>query len=293
MHVPVLLERVVEFLALKPGSNVLDCTVDGGGYAEAILEATGPSGMLVGLDTDPSMLEISRVRLGPFGRRVRLRELNFRHLAIAATEFGKPIQAIVADLGMSSVQLEDPKRGLSFMRSGPLDMRLSPKTSLTAATIVNQWPIFELRKIFQEFGQERHAGRIVDAIVKRRKQQRFIDTIDLANLIERVVGRRGKIHPATRVFQALRIATNDELTALEEALPQMRESLAPYGHIVILSYHSLEDRIVKHFFRNEQKNGRLAILTKKPITPTRAEILSNPRSRSTKLRVAEKRNIAE
>lgn len=288
-HVPVLLEKVVELLALRPGSNVLDCTVDGGGYAEKILEATGPFGALLGLDVDPSMLGISRERLARFGSRLHLKELNFRHLRIAAAEFGGPIHGIVADLGLSSVQLEDPKRGLSFMRSGPLDMRLSPKTALTAATILNQWPVFELRRIFELFGQERHGARIAEAIGQRRKRQRFIDTTDLSEFIGSFIRRQGKIHPATRIFQALRIATNDELRALEEALPQMLECLAPHGRIAILSYHSLEDRIVKHFFRNEQKNSTLAILKKKPITPTREEFLSNPRSRSAKLRVAEKR----
>jgi len=286
VHIPVLLDRVVELLELKPGMNVLDCTVDGGGYAEAVLEQTGPEGEYVGIDADPSMLGISRQRLERFGRRVYLKELNFRHLRIAATDFGKPIHGIVADLGLSSLQLEDGTRGFSFMRPGPLDMRLSPKTSLTAATIVNQWTEPELRRILLDYGEERAAGRIARGIIEHRRKQRILTTDVLAEVIERFLPRRGKLHPATRTFQALRIATNDELGALEEALPQMLESIAPGGRIAIIAYHSLEDRIIKNFFRMHAKQGTFALINKKPLVPMRAEILNNPRARSAKLRVA-------
>lgn len=283
----------------------MDGTVGGGGHAAGLLEAAGPRARLLGLDADPDALAVARQVLARFGERVRLVNENFRHLAEVAREAGfVPADGVLLDLGVSSMQLERSPRGFSFQRDAPLDMRFDPRQPTTAADIVNGADERELRKMLYEYGNERNAARIARAIVQRRAARRIETTTDLARIVVDVVGphRRG-IHPATRTFQALRIAVNQELDSLREALPQAVDILARGGRLAVISFHSLEDRIVKEFMRREASEcvcppglpacvcGRepiLRLVNRKPITPTPEEVARNPRARSAKLRVAEK-----
>lgn len=283
----------------------MDGTVGGGGHAAGLLEAAGPRARLLGLDADPDALAVARQVLARFGERVRLVNENFRHLAEVAREAGfVPADGVLLDLGVSSMQLERSPRGFSFQRDAPLDMRFDPRQPTTAADIVNGADERELRKMLYEYGNERNAARIARAIVQRRAARRIETTTDLARIVVDVVGpHRGGIHPATRTFQALRIAVNQELDSLREALPQAVDILARGGRLAVISFHSLEDRIVKEFMRREASEcvcppglpacvcGRepiLRLVNRKPITPTPEEVARNPRARSAKLRVAEK-----
>ncbi len=302
-HVPVLLNEVLHYLQPRPGGTYIDATVGGGGHAEAILEASAPDGRLLGLDADPDALGRSHRRLHRFGRRVVLVQAHFDQLEnIAHREGFVPADGILMDLGVSSDQLEDASRGFSFLKPGPLDMRMDPSLSHTAADLVNTLDEAELAHLIRRYGEEPHARRIARAIVRARP---IYTTTELADLIARVVPRRPRqrLHPATRTFQALRIAINDELGALERALPQALRVLRPGGRLVVISFHSLEDRIVKHFFRREAQDcicpprqpvctcghkAQVRILTRKPVTPGPEEIDRNPRSRSAKLRAVEK-----
>lgn len=285
-HTPVLRDEVLRLLALAPGNNVIDGTVGDGGHAEAMAEAIAPNGKLLGLDLDPDALRTSAARLKRFGPRVLLYKSSFRNLA-DAVRAGKfpPLDAILLDLGLRSAELEKSGRGFSFLRDEPLDMRFDPSGDLTAAAIVNGWPKDELVRILREYGEERRARQIAERIVNTRRHARLLTTFQLVTAIG---GPRGRIHPATRTFQALRIAVNDELGALRDGLKDAFQILKPGGRFAVISFHSLEDRIVKLFFRKCSEQKTAALLTKRPITPTDTEIFANPRSRSAKLRIIQK-----
>jgi 16S rRNA (cytosine1402-N4)-methyltransferase len=300
-HRPVLESEVVELLAPRPGSVVLDGTCGGGGHTEALLTAGAD---VLALDQDPDAVQHVSEQLARFGRRVAVLQANFRHANKVLDELGiHTIGGALLDLGVSSWQLEDAKRGFSFVRNGPLDMRMDPRNQLTAATIVNEYSAEQLTQLFRELGEEPAARRIASSIVKMRKTTPFRETLPLAHAIEKVVGRHGRRHPATQVFQALRMEVNDELGALEEGLRVLTARLESRARIGVIAFHSLEDRIVKTFFRDRSREWLdrpewpeprrnpdcdLKVVTLKPVEPSEEEKRANPRSRSAKLRVAEK-----
>ncbi len=303
-HLPVLMSEALDLLNVQPNGDVIDATVGGGGHAERVLDLSSPDGKLLGLDADPDAVDVAATRLARFGSRVVLDVSFFDRLTEVSRAHGfVGVPAILFDLGVSSWQLDAEHRGFSFQSNGPLDMRLGPDAPQSAADIVNNASEQELSRIFFEYGEERYARRIARRIVGRREQAVFINTGDLADLVVRTVpGRQHRIHPATRVFQALRIAVNDELGRLERALPQALSLIRNGGRLVVISFHSLEDRIVKRFFRSEEAGcicppevpicvcghePRLRIVTRKPIRPSPAEVEANPRSRSARLRAAE------
>jgi 16S rRNA (cytosine1402-N4)-methyltransferase len=307
-HLPVLAEEVMSMLAPAPGSLQIDATVGGGGHTERILEATDPDGRLLGLDADGAAIARVGLRLARFGDRLVLRQANFRELGSVApaTGFGA-VDGMLFDLGLSSFQLVDTERGFGFRAGGQLDMRFDTTRGVPAAELLATLDAVELTGLFRRFGEEPHAPRIARAIVEARRTVPIATAEELAALVERVSprapGTRGRIHPATRVFQALRIAVNEELEALEEALAASIDLLRPGGRLVVLSYHSLEDRIVKRFLDAERKGcicppsvpvcvcgrtPRLRLVTKPSLTPTDAEIAANPRARSARLRAAER-----
>jgi 16S rRNA (cytosine1402-N4)-methyltransferase len=303
-HVPVLPAQTIAGLAPRPGSVCIDATLGGGGHAEAILALIGPHGRLLGLDADPEAIARSRMRLARFAGQVRLVQANFREIGAVASANGfSPADAILMDLGVSSYQLGEAARGFSFMATGPLDMRMDPGAGLTADEIVNTWPQDALADIIYRFGEEPRSRRIARAIVAARPLH---TTAALAEVIARAADadrERRRVHPATRCFQALRIAVNDELGALESALPQASALLATGGRIAVITFHSLEDRLVKQFMQREARDclcppdlpacrcghrAQLRIITRKPIQPDEDEVATNPRSRSAKLRIAER-----
>jgi 16S rRNA (cytosine1402-N4)-methyltransferase len=304
MHIPVLFQEALDGLHIRPGGQYIDATVGGGGHAEGILAASSPGGRLLGLDQDPAAIEVARARLVPYVGQVVLVHSSFGRLAEMARINGfAPADGILFDLGFSSLQLADPARGLAFTVDGPLDMRLDPtKAGNTAADLVNHLLSEDLAALLYRYGEEQQARRIAAAIVATRPLH---TTGELAAVVEEAVGRRQRerIHPATRTFQALRIAVNDELDVLEAALPQAVEILAPGGRLVVISFHSLEDRLVKRFFRRESRDcicppetpactcdhrATLRLVTRKPIRPTADEAAANPRARSARLRAAER-----
>ncbi|MBO9312098.1 MAG: 16S rRNA (cytosine(1402)-N(4))-methyltransferase RsmH [Chloroflexus sp.] len=291
-HTPVLMAEVVNALAPRPGGCYLDATVGGGGHALAVLQAAQPGGKLLGIDADPAALAATAERLTTAGlhEQAVLCHGSFADLVTIATTAGfTAFDGILFDLGVSSYQLDTPERGFSFAADGPLDMRLDPTHGPTAADLVNRLSERELADIIFQYGEEHAARRIARAIVEQRRTQPFRRTAELAEVVVRAVGgRHGRIHPATRTFQALRIAVNQELDRLKQALPQALELLAPGGRLAVISFHSLEDRIVKQFLRAEATGAapRLTILTKKPVVPSATEVARNPRARSAKLRVA-------
>ncbi len=300
-HRPVLATEAIELLAPRPGSLILDGTCGGGGHTEAILR-TGAD--VLALDQDPDALEFAGARLTNFGRRVTLHRANFRDAGRVLDELGiAQIGGALLDLGVSSRQLENGDRGFSLMRNGPLDMRMDPRRELTASEVVNSYTEEELRNIFRELGEEPAARRIASQIVKLRQETPFRETLALAKAIEKTVGRHGRRHPATQVFQALRMEVNDELGALAEGLLALTSRLEPGSRIAVITFHSLEDRIVKNFFRDRSREFLdrpewpaprpnpdycLRLITSKPIEPDAVEQRANPRSRSAKLRVAER-----
>jgi 16S rRNA (cytosine1402-N4)-methyltransferase len=291
-HIPVLLEETLEALNVQPGGRYIDCTIGPGGHAAAILEHSSPGGQLLGIDADPKAIEAARASLEAYKSSILLVNQNFANLRAVCTEHGFfPVHGILFDLGLSSLQLEHNNRGFSFQHDSLLDMRLSPSQDITAAIIINTSPESQLAHLIRAYGEERYSQQIARQIV----QQRPITTsLQLAQAIEQAIGgRRGRIHPATRTFQALRIAVNQELEHLESALKQAIDLLGFGGRLVVISYHSLEDRIVKNFMRQEASGEKacLRLISKKVITPSRAEVQSNPRSRSAKLRVAERITI--
>jgi 16S rRNA (cytosine1402-N4)-methyltransferase len=282
VHVPVLPAETLALLDPQPGEWWADCTIGGGGHARMIAERVGPTGRLIGLDQDPTMLKLAASRLA--GPNVRLVHANFDQLAevLNAEGFG-PLDGVLADIGFSSDQLGDPARGLSFMADGPLDMRLDPTAGTTAAELVNTLPERELADLLFEFGEERKSFRVAKRIVERRKVKRFETTAELAAAVRSCLPRSGGIDPATRTFQALRIAVNDELGVLDRLLAVLPAVLKPGGRAGIISFHSLEDRRVKKAFRDPEV---WTPKTKKPVEAGEAETATNPRARSAKLRVA-------
>jgi 16S rRNA (cytosine1402-N4)-methyltransferase len=293
-HTPVLLDEVLCLLAPAGRSVLMDCTVGAGGHAEALLEAAGPQAALLGIDRDGGALTMARRRLERFGGRVRLFEANFSDAsAVLAAAGVAQVDLLLADLGISSWQLDDPHRGLSFQADGPLDMRMSPGGGRTAADLVNGLAEAQLADLIYEYGEERFSRRIGRAIVLERAKKRIERTGELARIVSGAVpaparaARRG-VHPATRTFQALRIAVNDELGSLDRLLKNLRDLLAVGGRAGIISFHSLEDRRVKQAFREWAQCGTAAVATRKPATAGEEERLRNPRSRSAKLRVIER-----
>jgi 16S rRNA (cytosine1402-N4)-methyltransferase len=282
-HVAVLFHRVIEYLAPRDGGRYIDATLGAGGHAQGLLERSAPTGRLLGLDADPHALAVAAQTLARYGERVLLVHANFENLkAIAAARGFALADGIVLDLGLSSMQLGDAARGFSFQTDGALDMRFDPRDKTTAADLVNTLPEKELADLIFEYGEERASRHLARAIVHARP---LATARQLADVIERARGRRGRVHPATRTFQALRIAVNRELHVLDHVLPQVVETLKPGGRIAIIAFHSLEDRRVKNYFRESEQ---LRVLTKHPRRPTDEEIAANPRSRSAKLRVAER-----
>jgi 16S rRNA (cytosine1402-N4)-methyltransferase len=300
-HVPVLLAEVIAGLAPRPGGRYIDGTLGGGGHAAAILEASAPDGRLLGIDADPAALAAAGARLAPFGARATLVHGNFRDLVgLAQVAETVPVDGILLDLGISSYQLDTPERGFSFQADAPLDMRMDPTADETAADLVNTVPEGALADLIYRYGEERGSRRIARLIAEARRKRPITTTGQLAAIVERALGgRRGKVHPATRTFQGLRIAVNRELESLEAVLPQAVELLRPGGRLAVIAFHSLEDRIVKQFFRRESGYGgaevsaRLRIVTKKPIEAGEEEARANPRARSAKLRIAERIENAE
>ncbi|MCK4648306.1 16S rRNA (cytosine(1402)-N(4))-methyltransferase RsmH [bacterium] len=288
-HIPVLLNEVIEYLNCMGNKIIADCTIGEGGHAEKILNDLGPAGILLGIDQDQDALVAARKRLAPFGKKVILVWDNFTNLEKILREKGiEKVDGILFDLGVSSFQLNRRERGFSFLRESPLDMRMNQAQKINASDLINRFSYGELQNIIYELGEKRWAKRIARAIVRKREKGPVTTTTQLARIIERAVPYRGRIHPATRTFLALRIKVNRELENLREALPQAVDSLKKKGRISIISYHSLEDRIAKNSFKEFARQGRLKILTKKPITPKEEEVRINPRSRSAKLRVGER-----
>jgi 16S rRNA (cytosine1402-N4)-methyltransferase len=300
-HIPVLYSQVMEWLDPRPGRSYIDATVGLGGHAAGVLERSAPDGRLLAIDADPQALAYARQRLAPFGERVVFVQSYYTDLKRIARRTGfEQVDGILFDLGVSTLQLQAAERGFSFQSNAPLDMRMGPDADTTAEEIVNTWPEEELSRIIYVYGEERHARRVARAIVANRPIR---STGELAALVARVVGYAGKIHPATRTFQALRIAVNRELEGLTETLPDALELLATGGRLAVISFHSLEDRIVKQFMARESQDcicppsipqcvcehrATLRRLTKKPIRPSDEEVDRNPASRSARLRIAER-----
>ncbi len=282
-HTPVLYQAVIDWLAPRPAGKYIDGTLGAGGHTAGILQASSPSGRVLGMDADPRALAIATANLAGYGDRLVVTHSNFRDLSRVAAENGfLPADGIVLDLGLSSMQLADAERGFSFQTEGALDMRFNPDDPETAADLVNGLDEQELADLIFRLGEERASRRIARAIVAARP---IVKAAELADVIQAAVGRHGRIHPATRTFQALRMQVNRELEVLADVLPQIVADLAPGGRVVVITFHSLEDRIVKNFLRSSTE---LHVLTKHPVRPDRAETLSNPRSRSAKLRAAER-----
>ncbi|MBI2091534.1 MAG: 16S rRNA (cytosine(1402)-N(4))-methyltransferase RsmH [Deltaproteobacteria bacterium] len=286
-HIPVLLKEVIEYLAPASGKIYLDGTLGAGGYAEKILEASAPDGKVIGIDIDDEALNESRARLSAFKERIKIERKSYAEIAAMSKEWGILFDGIVLDLGISSMQIDTGERGFSFMKNGPLDMRMDKNSGLTAEYIVNAYSKDELKEVFLKFGEEKFAGRVAEKIVGQRGMKAITTTEELENICYKAYPqglRHSKTHPATRVFQALRIAVNGELDNLEQFLCDAPECLKIGGRVVIVSYHSLEDRLVKNRFKEFSAGGKAEILTKKPVPPAEEETKNNPRARSAKLR---------
>ncbi len=301
-HIPVMLSETIESLSVKAGGRYIDCTIGSGGHAATIMQQSAPGGQLLGIDADPKAIQFAKKRLKEYGSSILLVNDNFVNLeTICLNNDFKPVNGILFDLGLSSLQLNSTNRGFSFQSEGPLDMRFNPNESITAANIINTLTEAEIAGIIRDYGQERNYRRIANYITKERPIK---TSLELAQIVERAVGsRRGKIHPATKTFQALRIAANNELENLELALKQAVDLLGFEGRLVVVSYHSLEDRIVKRYFKRESSNcicppkvmsctcnhiARLRLINKRVTRPSKEEIKANPRSRSARLRVVER-----
>jgi len=292
-HIPVLQKEVLEYLDPKPNENFIDCTIGEGGHTLAILEKNGPKGKVLGIEWDPELYKkLSRSDLDRLKARLILVNDNFANLEeIAKSQKFRSVSGILFDLGMSSWHLKESGRGFSFLKEEPLDMRYNPQNPLSAEKIVNYWSALEIEKILEIHGEERFSKQIAKYIISFREVKPIKTTSQLVEIIKKATPdwyHRRKIHPATKTFQALRIAVNDELNNLEKALPKALNILKPGGRIVVISFQSLEDRIIKNFLKEKAKENILKILTKKPIKPSLEEIKINPRSRSAKLRAAEK-----
>lgn len=291
-HVPVMLKEIISFLDPKLGGKFIDCTLGGAGYTRAIAELVGEKGKILGIDLDELALEnAARLLKENKLNNVELVRSNFKNLdEVAESVFpGELVDGIVFDLGLSSAQLDDEARGFSFKGERNLDMSFGPDNELSTEKIVNSYPLLELTRIFREYGEEKQAYRIAKKIVETRKKKKIKTTADLCALIEEIIPLRSwsKIHPATKVFQALRMETNKELEVLVEALEKAEKRLKKGGRLVVVSFHSGEDRIVKNFLR-DRKGKSFNILTKRPLIPEAFEASSNKRARSAKLRAAQK-----
>ncbi len=286
-HQSVMFAEVLGHLQPQPGGLYVDGTAGGGGHTEGILRASAPDGRVIGLDWDDEAIAACRARLAEFGDRLQLVQASFGELSeVLAGLRVTGVNGVLLDLGVSSRQFDEPTRGFSFQREGPLDMRMSRLTTTTAREVIASESQEELARIFFVYGEERKSRAIARRIVEERERQPIETTMQLVRVIERVLGpKRGPVHPATRVFQALRIHVNRELDNLRAGLVAANEALLPGGRVAVISFHSLEDRIVKWFFR---ETPSLKILTKKPLMASEEEVALNPRARSAKLRVAEK-----
>jgi 16S rRNA (cytosine1402-N4)-methyltransferase len=301
-HLPVLYQEVLDSINLTPGGIYVDGTIGAGGHAAGILEGCSPDGRLLGFDRDPLALNIAKSRLEKYGERVVLIQDSYTRLKSHLNNLNlNTVDGILLDLGVSSMQLDSPEKGFSFRFDGPLDMRFDPTQGTTAAELVNNSSREELANLIFQYGEERFSRKIADAIIANRPLD---STQELANIIEHIIGRTtSRIHPATRTFQALRIVVNNELEALEAFLPIALETLKPGGRLAVIAFHSLEDRIVKQFFRRESKDcicpievpicvcehkAQLKEITRRPIRPEEKEIIENPRARSARLRIGEK-----
>ncbi len=292
MHISVMPQEVIDLLNVKPGMVVVDGTVGMGGHSALIAQKLGPQGHLIGVDKDKTSLTEAKSRLGNFALRIDLLQGSFSDVSRLLAEVKeKKVDRVLLDLGISSFQLNEPSRGFSFQKDGPLDMRMDQSQGPSAADLVNDLKEEELAKIIFEFGEDRLARRIAKAIVWRRSQEKILTTSQLAKVVLGALPAsygRGRIHPATRTFQALRIVVNKELEFLSGALREWFEVLKPSGRIVVIAFHSLEDRIVKHTFKDLAIQGQAMVLTKKPIEPSEAECQDNARARSAKLRGIER-----
>ncbi len=287
IHLPVMVKEAMKVLNPIQGGTYVDATIGPGGHSEAILTLIGTEGKLIGIDRDNEALRIVQGKLSD--KRVILRKGNFSDMENLLNKEGiTEVDGILFDLGISMVQMKDTERGLSFISDKRLDMRMDREQPLSAWDVVNRYPVKELEKIFREFGEERLSRKIAEAIIRQRRI-RPIDTCSvLSEIVERVYGRRGRVHPATKTFQALRIEVNKELEELQKGLDSSIRIMKKCGRLCVISYHSLEDRIVKHFIARSSKEGSLRVITKKPLTPGPEEIRLNPSSRSAKLRAAER-----
>jgi 16S rRNA (cytosine1402-N4)-methyltransferase len=300
-HLPVLLQAIITALQPKPAGRYIDGTLGAGGHSSSILEKSAPSGEVLGFDLDPQALALAHERLAPYGERAHIVEASYTTMRVEAEKLGwNEVDGILLDFGVSSMQLDTPERGFSFLHDGPLDMRFSPQATQTAADLVNTLPEAELADIIFRYGEERLSRKIARVIVNNRPIQ---TTGELADLILKRIGKKERIHPATRTFQALRIAVNNELESVETVIPLAVSLLKPGGHLAIIAFHSLEDRLVKEYFRRESTDclcpprqpvctcGHKAIIkeiNRKPIIADEIENQANSRARSAKLRIAEK-----
>lgn len=307
-HVSVLLTQTIKELCIRPDGLYADGTLGGGGHSEKICESLSDKGRLYGFDVDEEALKASEIRLAPFSDRTVFIRKNFREMVSELSERGVPhLDGIVLDLGVSSHQLDDAKRGFTYRTDTPLDMRMDNRKSLTAEKVVNTYSEDELYRVIKDYGEERFAGRIAQSIVRKRAEKPILTTGELADLVKTAIPARmrgEKGHPAKRTFQAIRIEVNDELAVLEQSLDEMIDFLADRGRLCIITFHSLEDRIVKNNFRKNEnpcicppdfpvctcgRKSKGKIITRKPVLPDEEELLNNPRSHSAKLRVFERR----
>ncbi|MFH1479072.1 MAG: 16S rRNA (cytosine(1402)-N(4))-methyltransferase RsmH [Candidatus Omnitrophota bacterium] len=292
LHKSVLLEECIDFLRLSPGKVIVDATIGGAGHAEEILKRILPGGRLIGLDKDLESLELAKNKLTSFKESVELIHTDFKNLKSVLEDLKTGgVDGILFDLGISSIQMETKERGFSIKNNGPLDMRMDRTQRLTAKDIINDFSESELSNLIKDFGEERFHNRIARAIVSARRAKEVETTFELVDIILKAIpykNRSSRIHPATRTFQAIRIRVNDELSAIERALKDALLALKKGGRICVVSFHSLEDRIAKITFREFASKGVIRSLTKKPVIPQEDEISKNPRSRSAKLRIAER-----
>ena len=294
-HLPILVREVLEYLDCQPNRIYVDGTVGSGGHARAILTRSSPAGKLIGLDWDEEAIQRAQKNLAPFGRRVELIKRNYKDLSSVLENLSiGAVDGILLDLGVSTEQLEDGERGFSFLRDGPLDMRMNRELRVTARDLLQRLSAVEMSRIFWLYGEERWANRIAKAVVRWRHITPLRTTGELVDVIKKSLPSRSRrIHPATRAFQALRIAVNEELQNLQDFLDRCKDLLNPGGRLVIISFHSLEDRAVKNHFRQWGKGEEgnppaFSILTPKPVAPSPGEVFSNPKARSAKLRAVEK-----
>lgn len=292
MHLPVLLRETIEYLDPKAGETILDATAGGGGHAEEILKRISPGGRLIAVDRDPAAIERVKARLEGVGGEVIYANDDFRNVDRILADAGiAGVDGAVFDLGFSSYQVDEAEKGFSFLKEGPLDMRFDPAKGVSAREVVNRFSRDEIAGIIRDYGEERHARKVAAEICSSRKRKRIETTRDLADIVQAAIGgwyRRQRLHPAARTFQAIRIYVNDELGAAEEGVKKALDLLNPGGRICVISFHSLEDRVIKNVLRDASRAGKISLLTKKPLVPSEQEVAENPRSRSAKLRAGER-----